>query len=260
MNLLALCAGACLGSTCAYNAAYADDSYSIGYLATETLTLSPDDVISDFVFGCGEDNNGTFGRASGLLGLGRHQLSLVDQTASLYEKYFSYCLPASSNTTGFLTFGKTNGPSNKLSFTPLTTVQESSTFYGLELLGINVGGTQLSIPSTVFSTAGTIIDSGTVITRLPPSAYGQLKSTFQQMMSDYPPAPAFQLLDTCYDFTGFSTIRVPKVVFSFSGNVSVDLHVREILYLIDESQICLAFAANSLDTDGNLWECATENI
>jgi hypothetical protein len=41
-------------------------------------------------------------------------------------------------------------------------------------MGIRLGGTQPSIPESVFSMAGTLVDSGTVITRLPETANAAL--------------------------------------------------------------------------------------
>ena len=57
------------------------------------------------------------------------------------------------------------------------------TFYYVAMTGIKVGGHLLSIPETVFSTAGTLVDSGTVITRLPPTAYAAMRSSFASAMA-----------------------------------------------------------------------------
>jgi len=233
-------------STCIYGIQYGDQSYSVGYLSQEKITLSASDVFDKIVFGCGQNNRGLFGGSAGLLGLGRNQLSFVQQTAKKYGGIFSYCLPSTASQTGYLTFGKASG---YVKYTPLSTIAQGQSFYGLNLLGISVGGSKLPISSSIFSSSGTIIDSGTVITRLPPTAYGQLRSTFRQQMSSYPSTSALSILDTCYDLRGYSTIKIPKISFFFGGGTTVDLDSQGILYVGSASQVCLAFAANGDDTD-----------
>lgn len=66
-------------------------------------------------------------------------------------------------------------------------------------------------------------------------------------MKAYPTAPALSILDTCYDFSGYKTITVPKISFFFSGGVEVEIGSVGILYGSGLSQVCLAFAGNSDD-------------
>ncbi|KAF5743377.1 Eukaryotic aspartyl protease family protein putative isoform 4 [Tripterygium wilfordii] len=234
----------CSSSTCVYGIQYGDSSFSVGFFGKERLTLTSTDVFNDFYFGCGQNNQGLFGSTAGLLGLGRDKLSLVSQTAQKYNKIFSYCLPSSSSSTGHLTFG--GSPSSSAKYTPISTV---GSFYGIDFTAISVGGRKLSISSSVFSTAGAIIDSGTVITRLPPAAYSALRTAFRQMMSKYPMAEALSILDTCYDLSKYTTISVPKISLSFNGGAQVDIDARGTLYASSTSQVCLAFAGNTDDTD-----------
>nr|GLL44272.1 aspartyl protease family protein At5g10770-like [Ipomoea trifida] len=56
---------------------------------------------------------------------------------------------------------------------------QGTSFYFIDVRAIAVGGKQLSISPVVFKSSGTIIDSGTVITRLPPAAYSALRSAFR---------------------------------------------------------------------------------
>ncbi|XP_022732126.1 aspartyl protease family protein At5g10770-like isoform X2 [Durio zibethinus] len=234
----------CESSTCVYDIQYGDSSFSIGFFAKERLTLTSTDVFNNFLFGCGQNNQGLFVGAAGMLGLGRDKLALPSQTARKYKKIFSYCLPSSSSSTGFLTFGKGRGSSKSVKFTPLSKSFRDTSFYGLDITGISVGGTKLSISESVFTTAGAIIDSGTVITRLPPAAYAALRSTFRQSMSQYPKAKKFSILDTCYDFRNYKSVTIPKISFFFSGGIELAIPQEGILYSISVSQICLAFAAN----------------
>ena len=96
----------CSSSTCIYGIQYGDSSFSVGFFAKDTLSLGSYNTIPNFYFGCGENNQGLFGGSAGLLGLGRNQLSFMSQCAPKYGKYFSYCLPSRSTSTGHLTFGK----------------------------------------------------------------------------------------------------------------------------------------------------------
>ncbi|KAF7849318.1 hypothetical protein BT93_L0980 [Corymbia citriodora subsp. variegata] len=243
----------CSDSTCVYKVTYADGSFSLGFFATETLTLTPTDVITNFEFGCGEDNEGTFNGFAGLLGLARDPVSFLEQSASQYGQYFSYCLPPLSSCTGYLTFGRGMNTSPSLNFTPMLTVGQTSLYYGINITGISVAGNPLSIPSTVFSNSGTILDSGTTLTYLPPTAYKALLSAFQQAMANYTSAPPSSQLDTCYDFSGVSTITVPVITFSFSGPINVDLDASGMFFWVSASQVCLAFAPNIADTSVSIY-------
>ncbi|ONI32992.1 LOW QUALITY PROTEIN: hypothetical protein PRUPE_1G398200 [Prunus persica] len=219
-------------------------------LAKEKLTLTSMDVFEGFLFGCGQDNEGLFNGTAGLLGLGRNNISLVEQTAMKYNRFFSYCLPSTSSSTGHLTFGNGGGSANGVKFTKLTTLSErASSFYGLGLTGISVGGRQLPVASSVFSSSGTIIDSGTVITRLPATAYTALRDAFREGMKNYTMTMPFSLLDTCYNFSGNETVSFPDIAFGFADGVTVDLDAAGILLAVSDSQVCLAFAGNKNDRD-----------
>ncbi|CAN1140457.1 Aspartyl protease family protein At5g10770 [Linum perenne] len=240
----------CSSSTCVYGIQYGDSSFSVGFFGTEKLSLTSTESLDNFYFGCGQNNQGNFGGAAGLLGLGRDKLSLVSQTSEKYNKIFSYCLPSTSSSTGFLSFGTT--PSSTKSptvYTPISTVSGVANFYGLDIIAISVGGRKLPVSSSVFSTAKAIIDSGTVITRLPPAAYSALRTAFRQQMSRYPMAPALSILDTCYDLTKYKSVTVPRIGFFFGGGAEVDIQSVGILYASKVSQVCLAFAGNGDASD-----------
>ncbi|WCJ30449.1 Eukaryotic aspartyl protease family protein [Euphorbia peplus] len=237
----------CNSSTCAYGIQYGDGSYSNGFLGKEKLSLGTKDTFKDFYFGCGQENDGLFGDSDGLIGLGRATLSIVSQTETKYKKIFSYCLPALSSSTGFLSFGASIPKSAK--FTPISTKYSSSTFYDLDIIGMTVGGQKLSISASDFSASGTIIDSGTVITRLPPLVYSNLRSAFKAGMSKYPLTKPFLILDTCYDFSNYTTINVPKISFSFNGGTQLAVDVQGVFIVHSVKQVCLAFAGNSNDRE-----------
>ncbi|KAG5027311.1 hypothetical protein JHK82_023160 [Glycine max] len=242
----------CSSSTnaCIYGIQYGDNSTSVGFLSQERLTITATDIVDDFLFGCGQDNEGLFSGSDGLIGLGRHPISFVQQTSSIYNKIFSYCLPSTSSSLGHLTFGASAATNANLKYTPLSTISGDNTFYGLDIVGISVGGTKLpAVSSSTFSAGGSIIDSGTVITRLAPTAYAALRSAFRQGMEKYPVANEDGLFDTCYDFSGYKEISVPKIDFEFAGGVTVELPLVGIFYVVSAQQVCLAFAANGNEND-----------
>ncbi|XVE71294.1 hypothetical protein DITRI_Ditri10aG0139800 [Diplodiscus trichospermus] len=241
----------CAQSTCVYGVEYFDKSFSVGFFAIDKLTLTSADVLN-FLFGCGQNNQGHFHGAAGLLGLGRKQLSILSQHESKYKKFFSYCLPSSYSPVGFLTFGD-DGTSTSVKFTPLSTKYQGTSFYGIDIIGISVGGQKLPISVSVFTNAGAVIDSGAVITRLPRTAYAALRSEFRRQMSQYPMVRPLFILDTCYDFSRNSTVSVPPISFFFSGDVEVPIHAEGTFYGDRLSQRCLAFAGNSDDIEEGIF-------
>ncbi|KAI3783389.1 hypothetical protein L1987_42469 [Smallanthus sonchifolius] len=76
----------CISSTCAYAIQYGNKSFTVGFFGKEKLTITSEDIIDDFYFGCGQNNQGLFHGAAGLLGLGHDKLSFVSQTANRYGK------------------------------------------------------------------------------------------------------------------------------------------------------------------------------
>ncbi|KAI4377606.1 hypothetical protein MLD38_015206 [Melastoma candidum] len=235
-------------STCYYGNEYADKSYTHGFFAKETLTLSsPTDKKKDFRFGCGQEIKGQFfGQVAGIMGLGRDNISIVKQTAAKYGGNFSYCLPAKEGSHGFLILGRDEGP--PASFTEMLKLPNKS-YYGIKLVAISVDEKPLPISKDVFQNAGFVIDSGTVITRLPKTAYDELQKAFIKAMISHGyqqvVPPRNSSLKICYDKRKIKTI--PSVTFTFGGDVKVNLTKRNILYTVGKCE-CLAFRGNDNDS------------
>ncbi|GJM86668.1 hypothetical protein PR202_ga02548 [Eleusine coracana subsp. coracana] len=232
----------CSNSQCQYSVTYGDRSTTTGTYSSDTLTLGSD-VVESFQFGCSQVESGFDDLSDGLMGLGGGAPSLVSQTADTFGNAFSYCLPPTPSSAGFLTLGAGTSSSSGFVKTPMLRSRQVPTFYAVALEAIRVDGRQLNVPSSVFS-GGTVVDSGTVITRLPRTAYKAFSEAFKAGMKQYKPAPARPLLDTCFDFGGQTTVSVPPVSLVFAGGAVVDLDVSGILF-----RNCLAFAAN--DDDGS---------
>ncbi|XP_030551240.1 aspartyl protease family protein At5g10770 [Rhodamnia argentea] len=231
---------------CNYFVSYGDGSYTRGELGVEHLNLGAT-PLDNFVFGCGRNNKGLFGGASGLMGLGRSSLSMASQTSNLFGGVFSYCLPSAEVAeSGSLAFGgdfsvyKNNTP---ISYTAMIPNPQLPTFYFLNLTGISVGGA--AIQSLSFGKAGILIDSGTVISRLPPSMYRALKEAFLMKFTGYPPAPGFSILDTCFNLSAYQEVEIPTIDMHFDGDANLKADVNGIFYFAktDASQVCLALAS-----------------
>lgn len=252
--------GDCGGNppTCIYAVSYGDGSYTRGDLGRETLNLGASSpTVKDFVFGCGRDNKGLFGGASGLMGLAKSDLSVVSQTSSIYGGIFSYCLPSTeTGSSGSLVMGGDSSAYKNLtpiSYTKLVSNPELPTFYFLNLTGISVGGMALESSSSSVSAnkGGILIDSGTVITRLAPSIYKAFKAEFVKQFSGYPTAPGFSILDTCFNLSGYQEVNIPTVTMHFDGNAELNVDVTGIFYMVktDASQVCLAVASLSFENE-----------
>ncbi|PKU79780.1 Protein ASPARTIC PROTEASE IN GUARD CELL 2 [Dendrobium catenatum] len=202
--------------SCLYEEEYYDNSITNGSLIEDVLYFN-NDIIYNFVFGCGHNNTGVFDHEDGLLGLGRGPISIINQTSQLYNEIFSYCLPSS--------------------------------FYFLNLTAISVDGERLTLPPTIFSEPGTMLDSGTTFSYLPPTAYSALRSIFQKKMSNYPMAPPISNLDTCYNFTNYPTVLLPSISLIYDGEVMTNLHSTGRILMFSEFIGCLPFVENEDDSE-----------
>ncbi|KAL6141141.1 hypothetical protein ACLB2K_059432 [Fragaria x ananassa] len=239
--------------TCNYVVNYGDGSYTRGELARDHLILGTT-LVDNFVFGCGRNNKGLFGGASGLMGLGRSDgLSVVSQTSGLFGGVFSYCLPSTEAAeSGSLVMGGDSSiykNTTPISYTRMVANPQLSTFYFLNLTGISIGGVALQVPS--FASGGILIDSGTVISRLPPSVFKAIKAEFLKQFSGYPPAPGFSILDTCFNLSSYQEVNIPTMKMHFEGDAELTVDVTGIFYMVktDASQICLALASLSYEDE-----------
>lgn len=108
-----------------------------------------------------------------------------------------------------------------------------------------------TIPASAFEldfhgNGGTIIDSGTTITRLQTAAYIPARDAFRDATQHLKSAAEFMFLDTCYDLTGMESVSVPTVTFHFLGDY--DMRLPPSNYIIpvgNNNTYCFAFAANA---------------
>lgn len=227
---------------CTFGVVYADQSSTALYLATETLTIKPSNtVFKNVYFGCGyqmgvNDSNGE----SGILGLDRYPLSFPSQNADKFQGHFSYCIPSSPSSTGYLTFG--GKVSKNVKFSPISKSALGSQFYDIEMTGISIGGRKIFTNASLFKIPRVTIDSGTVITRFSNKTYSVLRSVFRGMMKDYPLSEVDdEAFDTCYDFSNYTTVTVPGITVFFKGGVEVNIDVSGIMIDFGSNLYCLGF-------------------
>ncbi|GAY44400.1 hypothetical protein CUMW_081890 [Citrus unshiu] len=227
----ALPQGNCNSKECPFNIQYADGSGSGGFWATDRITIQEANSNGyftryPFLLGCINNSSGDKSGASGIMGLDRSPVSIITRTNT---SYFSYCLPSPYGSTGYITFGKTDTVNSKfIKYTPIVTTSEQSEFYDIILTGISVGGKKLPFNTSYFTKFGAIIDSGNIITRLPPPIYAALRSAFHKRMKKYKKAKGLEdLLDTCYDLSAYETVVVPKIAIHFLGGVDLELDVED---------------------------------
>ncbi|KAJ4793842.1 Eukaryotic aspartyl protease family protein [Rhynchospora pubera] len=234
-------------NSCIYEASYGDGSFSVGYLSLDTLSFGQS-LFPNFIFGCGQDNEGIFGRTAGIIGLARNRLSLLYQLAPSLGRTFSYCLPSTSSS-GYLSIGSIKA--GQYSYTPMVSNSLDASLYFLRLSSISVNGQPISVSSTSYVSLPTIIDSGTVITRLPSAVYSALSKAVVAAMAGAPRAPAYSILDTCFKGSS-STLKVAAVSVTFQGGATIKLSANNVLIDVTSSTTCLAFApANSVAILGN---------
>ncbi|EER89099.3 hypothetical protein BDA96_10G017200 [Sorghum bicolor] len=249
--------GACVNNQCQYRVPIPSSpasSSSSGTYGSDLLKLTADPADGasmSFKFGCshGEAKQGGEGSidnaTAGIMALGGGPESLVSQNAAMYGSAFSYCIPATeSRRPGFFVLGGGVGDlsgAGGYAVTPMLRYARVPTLYRVRLLAIAVDGQQLNVTPSVFA-SGSVLDSRTAITRLPPTAYQALREAFRSRMAMYREAPPQGNLDTCYDFAGAFLVMVPRVALLLDGNAVVALDRQGILF-----HDCLVFTSNTDD-------------
>ncbi|KAI4307480.1 hypothetical protein L6164_030661 [Bauhinia variegata] len=228
---------------CSFNQSYADSSFS-ATLVQDSLKLAAD-VIPNYAFGCISAISGGSIPAQGLLGLGRGPLSLLSQSGSLYSGVFSYCLPSfkSYYFSGSLKLGPVGQPKS-IRTTPLLRNPHRPSLYYVNLTGVSVGRTLVPLPGDLLAFnpntgAGTIIDSGTVITRFVEPVYNAIRDEFRKQVKG--PFSSLGAFDTCFIKT-YETLA-PTITLHFTGlDLTLPLE-NSLIHSSSGTLACLAMAA-----------------
>ncbi|GAB4861345.1 Aspartyl protease aed3 [Ancistrocladus abbreviatus] len=231
-------------SPCTFNQSYGGDSSFLATLSHDSVRLATD-IIPNFAFGCVSAISGGSFPPQGLLGLGRGSLSLLSQAGSLYNNVFSYCLPSfkSYYFSGSLKLGPMGQPRITRT-TPLLKNPHRPSLYYVNLTGVSVGRVKVSVPQQFLAFdpntgAGTIIDSGTVVTRFVQPVYNAIRDEFRRQVKG--PFTSLGAFDTCFSTTLENV--APTVTLHFTG---LDLALpaeNTLIHSSAESLACFAMAA-----------------
>ncbi|KAL6607009.1 hypothetical protein ACP70R_042662 [Stipagrostis hirtigluma subsp. patula] len=243
-----------------------------GTVVQDVLTLIPSASVHDFTFGCVEAHSPGSRPFVGALDLSRDSRSLASRLASPGTPAFSYCLPQDPSSHGFLSVGggRPEYSGGGVQHAPLVQNPAFPNMYFVDVVGMSLGGEELPIPRAALSANGTALDMGIRVNLLKPAVYAPLRDAFRRQMSQYPSAPAFEILDTCYNFTGLPEIDIPLVEIKFGNGESLVLHTFQMLYFVDPSAgpfsvACLGFAPLQSDSSpfsviGALAQTSTEVV
>ncbi|KAF8700455.1 hypothetical protein HU200_034395 [Digitaria exilis] len=242
-----------------YNQTYGT-GWTAGIFASETFTFgsSPADQTSvpGITFGCSLASSNDFNGSSGLVGLGRGSESLVTQ---LGAGKFSYCLTPFQDTTSTSTLLLGSSASlndagvGSTPFVTNPTMEPMNTYYYLDLTGISLDTTALSIPADAFAlkadgTGGLIIDSGTTVTSLVDVAYQQVRAAVLSLVTTLPATDgsAATGLDLCFGPPSSTSPppAMPSMTFHFNG---ADMVIPGDSYMV-------------LDPDSGLWCLAMRSL
>ncbi|KAF8700451.1 hypothetical protein HU200_034391 [Digitaria exilis] len=245
------------GNLCSYNYTYGL-GWTAGILGLETFTFggsSPANQarVPGIAFGCSNASSDNWSGSSGLVGLGRGSLSLVTQ---LGADKFSYCLTPFQDTNSTSTL--LLGPSASLngrgvgSTSFVTSPAQALTHYYVNLTGISLGATALSIPADAFAlndtdgTGGIIIDSGTTFTYMVDAAYQHVRAAVLSLVTTLPTtdASATTGLDLCFALPSSTSAppAMPSMTLHFDG---ADMVLPADSYMIlDAGLWCLAMQTN----------------
>jgi hypothetical protein len=235
---------------CEYGYGYGDGSVTEGLFASDTLSFAGSaGNVPNFAFGCGLANEGNFGAADGIVGLGQGPVSLVSQMRnSNLDAIFSYCLVGIDSTrTSPLLLGNANAAG--VAYTPIVSNPVNPTFYYAGVTGVSVNGVPVNYPANSFNilangNGGLIIDSGTTITYLVQAAYTPILQAIQNTVN-YPKVDGSAIgLDMCFSTKGVANPVYPTVTFHFAGGANFILAPENNFLLLDPTAdtTCLAMA------------------
>lgn len=231
-------------SICLFNQSYGGDSSFSATLIKDSLQLA-NDVIPNFALGCINAVSGKSIPPQGLLGLGRGPMSLISQSGSLYSGVFSYCLPSVKSFffSGSLKLGPVGQPKS-IRTTPLLHNPHRPSLYYVNLTGVSVGRVNVPISPEHLSFnpatgAGTIIDSGTVITRFVEPVYTAIRDEFRKQVKG--PFSSLGAFDTCFQLTEEAV--APVMTFHFTGLDLVLPTENSLIHSSAGSLACLSMAS-----------------
>ncbi|KAF7136394.1 hypothetical protein RHSIM_Rhsim08G0096600 [Rhododendron simsii] len=201
---------------CVYERQYAEMSSSSGVLGEDIMSFGNESelVPQRAVFGCENVETGDLysQHADGIMGLGRGDLSVVDQLVDrgVISDSFSLCYGGMDIGGGAMVLGGFSPPVDMV-FTNSDPVR--SPYYNIELKELHVAGKQLSLNARVFDGKhGTVLDSGTTYAYLPEAAFLAFKDAIIKELSSlkriHGPDPNYN--DICFSGAGSDVSELSK--------------------------------------------------
>ncbi|MBA0643383.1 hypothetical protein Goklo_027681 [Gossypium klotzschianum] len=249
---------------CIYERQYAEMSSSRGVLGEDILSFGNQSelVPQRAVFGCENAETGDLysQRADGIMGLGRGDLSVVDQLVEkgVISDSFSLCYGGMDIGGGAMVLGGIYAPSDMV-FTHSDPVR--SPYYNIDLKEIHVAGKQLPLDPSIFDEKhGTVLDSGTTYAYLPEAAFVAFKNAIIKELDSLKQirGPDPNYIDICFS-SGSSNVNVselskifPTVELVFGDQKKLLLSPENYLFRVSFS-LCDCFSFN--------WEfCSVLNV
>ncbi|XP_027107629.2 aspartic proteinase 36-like [Coffea arabica] len=244
---------------CIYDRQYAEMSSSSGILGEDIVSFGNLSELSPqrAVFGCENMETGDLysQHADGIMGLGRGDLSIVDQLVGkgVISDSFSLCYGGMDVGGGAMVLGGISPPADMV-YT--RSDPERSPYYNIELKEIHVAGKALRLERQVFDRKhGTVLDSGTTYAYLPEEAFKAFKAAIMKEVPSLKqiqgPDPNYK--DTCFSGAGSDASQLsktfPAVEMVFGNGQKLSLTPEN--YLFRHSKVrgayCLGIFQNGKD-------------
>ncbi|XP_010271625.1 PREDICTED: aspartic proteinase PCS1-like isoform X2 [Nelumbo nucifera] len=244
---------------CIYERQYAEMSSSSGVLGEDIISFGNESelVPQRAVFGCENVETGDLysQRADGIMGLGRGQLSIVDQLVEkgVISDSFSLCFGGMDVGGGAMVLGGFPHPPDMV-FS--NSDPGRSPYYNIELKEIHVAGEPLQLNPNIFDGKhGTVLDSGTTYAYLPEAAFLAFKNAIMKKLRPLKqirgPDPNYN--DICFSGAGSDVSLLsktfPAVDMMFSNGEKLSLAPEN--YLFRHSKVrgayCLGIFQNGKD-------------
>ncbi|KAK9061889.1 hypothetical protein SSX86_019073 [Deinandra increscens subsp. villosa] len=244
---------------CIYERQYAEMSSSSGVLGEDIISFGNQSELSPqrATFGCENSETGDLysQHADGIMGLGRGDLSLVDQLVDrgVISDSFSLCYGGMDIGGGAMVLGGVSPPSGMV-YTYSDPVR--SPYYNVELKELHVAGKRLPLSPSVFDGKhGTVLDSGTTYAYLPETAFRAFKDAIIKELHSFKkirgPDPSYN--DICFSGAGSDISKLsetfPSVEMVFGKGHKLSLSPEN--YLFRHSRVrgayCLGVFQNGKD-------------
>ncbi|XP_020574598.1 aspartic proteinase-like protein 2 isoform X2 [Phalaenopsis equestris] len=243
---------------CTYERQYAEMSSSSGLLGEDLVSFG---IESDLepqraVFGCETSETGDLfnQHADGIMGLGRGQLSIMDQLVQkgVISDSFSLCYGGMDIGGGAIVLGGIPLPPDVV-FARSDPIR--SPYYNIELKGMLISGKKLDLSPNVFDGKhGTVLDSGTTFAYLPKEAFIAFRDSIKdKILLKQIPGPDPNYRDICFFGAGSDVSQLskffPEVDMLFGDGQKLKLYPEN--YLFRHSKVhgayCLGVFQNGND-------------